>query len=599
MATPEVDMSDNGDIQKERKSAEDNFEDPGKHHSSSKDKEEEELLHTLNNHFNDPYTRMCKGRGLGRVPEKLILLLFVWVLCTYQLVLFGNDRAQFADFLERNNIAMKHLLLKDWSQDYETMPYPPSTGIYAIYTIDNLLKHINHTVTNVYNIPTTSVGSFFIRRINGTGGREKPVTLCLYYYETGIYNEDEEKIVAIDTTHKTVCSDIDEQSPPDYGFQPSISDLMRSTDGKLVRLLSVSIDFKLSSVHLNAETKKAIQCYGIHGTVFFDNRQINGQIIVKLKTSVEEVKCSADSTVDAKVEEIVISALVLLFCGLHGLFCLYSCISSILLCKRTKSLYKKKEKGKILSNRACWEIFKLNDLILFLSNIITIVGSVMKLSIDHGIQSNYIISMYDTTGILLGFGCLFTWMSVLHYLAYDHVFGLLFSVMERSAFVVLKFLACISILFTGFVLFAWVVLGPYHIKFASWISTFQSLLAIMHGDEVYVTFTAIDSEKEIISYINVIFLVIFLALFTLVTLNIFIAIFNTAYERQHDNTYKKDHRSDLLKFIGRMETKAFDTAACVSCVKHCCPSMLGCMSVCDETNIIKNTTNLMQDSMLQ
>lgn len=32
-----------------------------------------------------------------------------------------------------------------------------------------------------------------------------------------------------------VCSDIDEQSPPDYGFEPSIADLMRSTDGKLVR----------------------------------------------------------------------------------------------------------------------------------------------------------------------------------------------------------------------------------------------------------------------------------------------------------------------------------------------------------------------------
>lgn len=31
--------------------------------------------------------------------------------------------------------------------------------------------------------------------------------------------------------------------------------------------------------------------------------------------------------------------------------------------------------------------------------------------------------MYDATGILLGIGCLFTWISVLHYLAYDHVFG--------------------------------------------------------------------------------------------------------------------------------------------------------------------------------
>ncbi|XP_052067097.1 mucolipin-2-like [Mytilus californianus] len=257
---------------------------------------------------------------------------------------------------------------------------------------------------------------------------------------------------------------------------------------------------------------------------------------------------------------------------------------------KTKDYYEK-EKGTILSKRACWEIFKLNDLIICFSHIITIVGSVIKLSIDHGIQTNYIISMYDTTGILLGFGCLFTWMSVLHYLAYDHVFSLLFSVMERSACVVIKFLACISILFAGFVLFAWVVLGPYHIKFASVTSTIQSLLAIMHGDEVYVTFTAIDSDKEIISIFNNIFLGIFLALFTLVTLNIFIAIFNTAYEHQNDNTYKKDHRSDLLKFIGRMDTKTFDTPTCVSCVNRSCPPRLRCMWFCDETNTIENPTN--------
>ncbi|XP_063398254.1 mucolipin-2-like [Mytilus trossulus] len=588
MATPAADMSDNGELPKTRarvgfemKTTDQNIEDHFQHKSAIKGRDEEALLKKLDNHFKDPYTRICRDRGIGRIPEKLILMPLVWFFCTYQLVLFGTDRAQFADFLERNNIAMKHLLLKDWSQDYETMPYPPSTGIYAIYTIDNLLEHINYTVTNVYNIPTTSVGSFFIRRTNGTGGKEKPVTLCLNYFKTGIYNEAEEKIATIDTTRKTDCRDIDKQSPPGYGFQPSIADLMRSTDGKLVRLLSVKIEFKLSSIHLNAETGKAVQCFGIHGTVFFDNRKIDGQITVKLRTNVEEVKCNSDSARNAKTQDIVISALALLFCLLHGLFCLQGWITSAILFKKTRDYYNDLT-GKILSTRACWEIFKLNDLILFLSHCVTIIGSVIKISIDHGLQTNYIISMYDATGILLGIGCLFTWISVLHYVAYDHVFGLLFSVMERSAFVVIKFLTCVSILFGGFVLCAWAVLGPYHIKFASFTSTFQSLLALVNGDEIYVTFTAVDSDKEIIRFFNGFFLVAFLALFTLITLNIFIAIFNTAYEHQHDNEYKKEHRSDLLKFLGRMESKTFDTPTCASCVRSSCPSMLGCTSFCDE-----------------
>ncbi|XP_052067096.1 mucolipin-3-like isoform X4 [Mytilus californianus] len=470
MATPIADTSGNGDVQKARgrvgfvmTSADQNLEDHDQHHSASEGRRDEALLKKLDNHFKDPYTRICRDRGLGRIPEKLILLPLVWFFCTYQLVLFGNDRAQFADFLERNSIAMKHLLLKDWSPDYETMPYPPSTGVYAIYTIDNLLEHINYTVTNV----------------------------------------------------------------------------------------------------------------------FFDNRKIDGQITVKLKTNVEEVKCNTDSTRNAKTHDIVISALVLLFCVLHGLFCLQGWITSAILFKKTKDYYNDLT-GKILSTRACWEIFKLNDLILFLSHSITIVGSVIKISIDQGLQTKYIISMYDATGILLGLGCLFTWISVLHYLAYDHVFGLIFSVMEKSAFVVIKFLACVSILFAGFVLCAWAVVGPYHIKFASLTSTFQSLLALVNGDEIYVTFTAVDSDKEIVWFFNGFFLVVFLALFTLITLNIFIAIFNTAYEHQHDNEYKKDHRSDLLKFLGRMESKTFDTTTCASCVRHTCPSMLGCASFCDE-----------------
>lgn len=63
-------------------------------------------------------------------------------------------------------------------------------------------------------------------------------------------------------------------------------------------------------------------------------------------------------------------------------------------------------------------------------------------------------------------------------------------------------------------------------------STCQSLLALVNGDEIYVTFTAVDSDKELVWLFNEFFLAAFIALFTLVILNIFIAIFNQAYENQ-------------------------------------------------------------------
>ena len=80
-------------------------------------------------------------------------------------------------------------------------------------------------------------------------------------------------------------------------------------------------------------------------------------------------------------------------------------------------------------------------------------------------------------------------------------------------------------------------------------STFQSLLALTNGDEIYVTFTAVDSEKQIVWFFIGFFIVTFIALFTLVTLNIFIAIFNTAYEHQHDNVSYFHPEETIPSFI--------------------------------------------------
>jgi len=44
---------------------------------------------------------------------------------------------------------MKNLLLKNWITQYETMPYPPITGLYAVYSVDDLISHIDYAVEQV------------------------------------------------------------------------------------------------------------------------------------------------------------------------------------------------------------------------------------------------------------------------------------------------------------------------------------------------------------------------------------------------------------------------------------------------------------------
>jgi len=61
-------------------------------------------------------------------------------------------------------------------------------------------------------------------------------------------------------------------------------------------------------------------------------------------------------------------------------------------------------------------------------------------------------------------------------------------------------------------------------------STMQSLMALVNGDEIYVTFSAVEDEQTTARIFNVAFISFFIFLFTIIALNIFIAIFNTTYE---------------------------------------------------------------------
>jgi len=64
--------------------------------------------------------------------------------------MFGVTRASHVDFIEKSNIALKHLFLKHWEPAYETMPYPPSMGAFAVYTIPDFYDMLNFALSQVF-----------------------------------------------------------------------------------------------------------------------------------------------------------------------------------------------------------------------------------------------------------------------------------------------------------------------------------------------------------------------------------------------------------------------------------------------------------------
>ena len=62
---------------------------------------------------------------------------------------FGDDRVDFNNVAKRGHQALRHLLLEGWDASWETLPYPPAQGDFAVYDIDTLKGKINYAVTNV------------------------------------------------------------------------------------------------------------------------------------------------------------------------------------------------------------------------------------------------------------------------------------------------------------------------------------------------------------------------------------------------------------------------------------------------------------------
>lgn len=537
--------------------------------SSTTRKTEEDLKKKLKKHFSDPYTRVCREKTIRKkCPEKLTILIIKFFFVTAQLCMFGADRAVFAKYLDRNNIAMKHLLLKGWQPEFETMPYPPTSGDYALYRIEELFEHIDYAITALDEIPKVALGSFFV---NDEEFPTKPVKLCVEYFNRGRYNKSGK--IEIDSTITTDCTYVGiDNVNSSYGLDPSLKDLVRSTDGNLVRLLQVRLSFSVDSVFVHMEkTVRELQCFRIFGEVNFNNYGINGQIPVTMKTRIEERACQGESSESAKSYEWFMAVAVCSLSILSAIFSTFKLISSCILVKKTSAFFKNVVLGEetspsiqnVLSCEGKLEILNERDILVIISDVFTFCGSVMKIVLNNKNLSSSSFN-FDVCGILIGVGCLLVWLTLLHYLAYDPDFNLLFSVMWHSAGKVLRFLLCVGMLYLAFTLCGWVVLGPYHIKFTDISASFQCLMSLLNGDEIYVTYTAIEGDKSIVWWFNIIFVTTFVVVFTLITLNIFIAIFNSAYE----TIKNKENKSDLVKFLGKDDLNEIDAETCQA--KCCC-----------------------------
>ncbi|XP_055884751.1 mucolipin-3-like isoform X4 [Biomphalaria glabrata] len=482
-------------------------------------------------YFLDPITKLRNFHGF---PWKLTLQIIKLVLITAQVIIFGGQRENIVEYFERSELTYRHLLLKEWGPAYETLPYPPASGEYAVYSMSELFSHMNYVMEQYYKLPEKSLATVTLNRDKQTH-RPYPIELCFransfVEYDNGSY------IVSADVMHN--CTYVAPTGKPGNETYDIRGDLKRQNfTVPFNRTLSLSLKFYIRTFHLNLlETHYGPTCYNMSIQILYTNSERSGQIVIDMNTSPQEIECEGKimspeaqyETDNMKVKVIAFDGVVIVICCLSSILCSRSLKRANNLRKDTATFFKL-HKGKLFSFSNHMEYINMWYILIICNDVLTVIGSSFKIQLETRVFS-VTSENYEVCSVLLGGGVFLTFVGILRYLGFFKSYNVLILTLKTSFPHVLRFLVCAICLYTGFLFCGWVVFSPYHIKFRKLSTASECLFALVNGDDMFVTFSALSNNSDTIWYFHRVYLYVFIALFIYVVISVFIAVIMENYE---------------------------------------------------------------------
>ncbi|KAK7101273.1 mucolipin-3-like isoform X2 [Littorina saxatilis] len=532
--------------------------------------------------FMDPFSKFKARRHL---PWKMGLQFLKIVILTIQLVQFGYQRGEVVEFFERSQKALSHLMLKDWDPSYETMPYPPATGTYALYSVDALLDHIDYAWGQYHNLSHRALAYVTLLKDNKTK-MDVPIRMCTRFNNYTDFNNGS-YLVMSGVGHN--CTDLDPLAgPKKYDIRTYLTQHNISIPFK--KLLDLTLEFPFKTFHLNLiETHYGPTCYNVNATIKFTNQEQSGQILIALLLHNSERKCVGKiMSLDAKAEEldsqrrsVAVDSVVIIVCSLSTVLCIRSLVRSFKLKRRVEQMFKTRY-GKTLSMSDRMEFVNLWYFLLIVNDIFTLAGSAYKIQLET--RTVTITSFkYDLCSLMLGLGGLLAWIGCLRYLNFFKTCNILILTLKTAFPNMLRFMVCALTIYFGFMFCGWVVLGPYHIKFRQLSTTSECLYSLVNGDDMFVTFSATVTDNIWVWYFSRAYLYIFISLFIYCVLSLFISVIMDTYETLKEYNEKGFPKTELQKFVEQChdpiqsglyrrqhtENKASDFSL-IDCLASCC-----------------------------
>ncbi|CAK6953370.1 mucolipin-1a [Scomber scombrus] len=489
--------------------------------------EEEALRRKLKYFFMSPCD---KYHAKGRKPYKLILQLLKIVIVTAQLVLFGLSNQVVVTFKEENTMTFKHLFLKD---------YDESSDDFAVYTQQDVYDHIFYAVEQYLALPETTVGRYAYVYDVGVNG--SALSLCQQYYKKGRIDPANDTF-SIDPRIITDCIGVDPLSKPPGPLTNSYKNFTL----KFYKFINVTIEFQLKAINIQTIINNEIpDCYTFYITIVLDNKSHSGKVKIRLENQASIKECK-DPSVSGHAENyarVAFDVAVAMVCILSLLLCGRSILRGVTLQQEFVQFFRES-----LDRKVCWadrmEFINGWFILLIISDILTITGSVIKI----GIESKN-MSSYDLCGILLGTSTLLVWVGVIRYLTFFQKYNILIVTLRAAFPNVIRFCCCVAVIYLGYCFCGWIVLGPYHVKFRSLSMVSECLFSLINGDDMFVTFSEMQESSTLVWLFSQIYLYTFISLFIYMVLSLFIALITGAYEAIKQQTQEPIHITDLHAFI--------------------------------------------------
>jgi hypothetical protein len=477
-----------------------------------------ELIPLKDNLFLSPIE---KYKIYGRFPWKMVFHILLVIATTAQAILIISKTTEYTRAQERfiyNNFISD----SDKTQvDYPRMLY--------LYSISQLKSHLNNSISNYYNIKDVSLEEVeYLDQIEN-------IFVDMQFAYLDNKNVPSKGPIPREFTYKVNRTSL---GPFDYPNEDVKTFLNSVSNLRLNYTFRTYIPFYIN--HFECFNWVVSQLYS------FEHR---AHFLVRL--NVNRIFCddrSSLTVIEYFINRLLWIHLIVIFLATMSLILTWRYVfkmANIYWKYKTnrretkvteKSVIDKEKKdpnAEQLKSSHRSKLFNVWALICIIGNIVQIFGSGMSLFDTDNIMSS--------TEILVGFGCMLSYINVGRYLEYNREYSTIFATISRAMPNVLRYLLGVMPIFFGFIFFGLCLFWRSE-RFVSTSSTMITLFSMLNGDSVFDIFNDLTGVSF---FIGQVYCYIFCIMFIVVVMNVFISIIEEAYV----STKMKNHNHWIYSYL--------------------------------------------------